>query len=102
MTSDDLASDPTHDGTIAGEASLIVTFYCPRGADTTSLLYEELYRSLAHIQEEGAVPNTWQSLDDEVFGRRFDPSPAHDTTVIQLAFNADDGTARAWDKMGRQ
>ena len=100
MSSDahDVETTTTSDGTVADEASLMATFYCPRHEEETSLLYKELHHSLARGHET-ANTDFWQSPTEDTFLRRFDPPAAHDTTVIQLALNSRGDTASAWDDM---
>lgn len=85
---------------VAGEAALIATFYGRRKSGPK--VHEQLYRSLSRATEEVPIPDEWRDPDEQAFLHRFDPPSAHDTTVVQLALNAPDDAARAWESTREQ
>jgi hypothetical protein len=96
-----MTADPRNSATrialdeVAGEAALIATFYGRR--EPIPEVHRLLYRSLSRSPEDAPIPDVWRDPDGQAFLHRFDPSSAHDTTVVQLALNSPGGAAGAWE-----
>src|SRR5215210_1689692 len=89
---------------VAGEATLIATFYGPHPGLGIKALHELLYRRLGPKLQEHTPPDDWVNLNktsEEKYGHCFPPPgrAAHDTRTVQVALNSQGNAAEAWDNM---
>lgn len=80
-------------------ASVLVNFYGPRVGDYPNL--EEDIASLYHLEKVGVIYQDGET-GSKIFLQSFNPSTAHDSMIIQLAFNAGGPVKEAWSGIYEQ